>query len=341
MRDDSVSIAKGIGIILMVLAHSGFSRFGDAVINMFHMPLFFFLSGYCFNDKHLLDAKHWFIGKIQRLWLPYVTYSFLFLLFHNILFRLHIYECSYEYNDFIFRAVRIPITMGMHEQLLGGYWFIGALFWGLIIAYLLLRIFHNKAIIGCCVSLFIAIIMSAFNVRIPIICLSYIKFYAAAFILMGVYYKRQNFSFESGSRFIIVILSAAVLILLGTFYWRGCVPIIETWKIIPYFITAVMGAIAVFLIAKRLVNVAKFIKHIGDNTLGILTWHFSCFKIVSLLIIALYKLPIENLNIFPVLSNYAERWWWVVYFVVGIGLSLLINHFISICILKIKSIKSF
>ena len=46
MKDNSVSIAKGIAIILMVLAHTRFSEYGNYWINMFHMPLFFFFAGY-------------------------------------------------------------------------------------------------------------------------------------------------------------------------------------------------------------------------------------------------------------------------------------------------------
>lgn len=45
MRDNSISIAKAIAIMLMVLAHTQFSDYGNKVINMFHMPLFFSFRG--------------------------------------------------------------------------------------------------------------------------------------------------------------------------------------------------------------------------------------------------------------------------------------------------------
>lgn len=48
-RIEYIDIAKGIGILLVVLAHNDFgyiSAFGYQVIYSFHMPLFFFLSGY-------------------------------------------------------------------------------------------------------------------------------------------------------------------------------------------------------------------------------------------------------------------------------------------------------
>lgn len=48
-RIETIDIARGIGILLVVLAHNDFgyiSAFGYQVIYSFHMPLFFFLSGY-------------------------------------------------------------------------------------------------------------------------------------------------------------------------------------------------------------------------------------------------------------------------------------------------------
>lgn len=48
-RIEYIDIARGIGILLVVLAHNDFgfiSQYGYEVIYSFHMPLFFFLSGY-------------------------------------------------------------------------------------------------------------------------------------------------------------------------------------------------------------------------------------------------------------------------------------------------------
>ena len=41
MRDDKVTIAKGVGILLMVVAHAGIPEVFSRFIYMFHMPLFF------------------------------------------------------------------------------------------------------------------------------------------------------------------------------------------------------------------------------------------------------------------------------------------------------------
>ena len=52
MRDDKVTIAKGIGILLMVAAHAGIPDVISRFIVMFHMPLFFF-----FYERLLLQRE--------------------------------------------------------------------------------------------------------------------------------------------------------------------------------------------------------------------------------------------------------------------------------------------
>ncbi len=128
--NNAVSITKAFGIILMVLAHSGFSKTGDAAINMFHMPLFFFMSGYCFKEKYLSSFKEYLMRKIKGIYLPYIKYSVLFLLLHNVFYHVGVYKNAYTLYDFQFRAVRIFFSMTMHDQLLGGYWFLRSLLWG-------------------------------------------------------------------------------------------------------------------------------------------------------------------------------------------------------------------
>lgn len=95
MRDNSVSISKGIGIFLMVLAHTQFSDYGNTWINMFHMPLFFFVSGYCFKEKYIHDFKTFAVKRIKGCWWPYVKYSLLFTICHNLFYKLHFYDMNW------------------------------------------------------------------------------------------------------------------------------------------------------------------------------------------------------------------------------------------------------
>lgn len=75
MRDEKITIAKAIAIILMVVAHAGIPHVGGAFISMFHMPLFFFVSGYCFKDKYLANPKRFAVNKVKGLYVPFVKWS--------------------------------------------------------------------------------------------------------------------------------------------------------------------------------------------------------------------------------------------------------------------------
>ncbi len=73
-RLEWVDIAKGIGIFLMVMGHSGIPRFIHDCIYSFHMPFFFILSGYFF-----LTEKYTFVElinrKVKTILLPYFVFS--------------------------------------------------------------------------------------------------------------------------------------------------------------------------------------------------------------------------------------------------------------------------
>jgi fucose 4-O-acetylase-like acetyltransferase len=77
-RIEYLDIARGIGILLVVLGHNDFgyvSKFGHQVIYSFHMPLFFFLSG-CFLNTAM--PFHEFAGKrFHSLLKPYLFTIFL------------------------------------------------------------------------------------------------------------------------------------------------------------------------------------------------------------------------------------------------------------------------
>ena len=67
-RDPVLDSMRGIGIVLMVLGHSGFP--GTGFIYLFHMALFFMLSGWLFSLRGGL--VHFAKRKVVTLWLPFV-----------------------------------------------------------------------------------------------------------------------------------------------------------------------------------------------------------------------------------------------------------------------------
>ncbi|MEO8354988.1 MAG: acyltransferase family protein [Chloroflexota bacterium] len=77
-RIEYIDIAKGIGILLVVMGHNDFavvSPYAYKVIYSFHMPLFFFLSGYFINPS--IGFWNFFKKRFNSLLKPYFFTIFL------------------------------------------------------------------------------------------------------------------------------------------------------------------------------------------------------------------------------------------------------------------------
>lgn len=161
-RDDSIAIAKGLGIIFVVIGHccattyQGGNNEWQTIINgyiyAFHMPLFFFLSGYFFKMGYV-DNKAVFVKKkIDGLWKPYVKWALLFILLHDALLYIGMYGAWQgevpEYYSLlkIIKGALAALVLSGGDQLIGGFWFIPVLFFAAI--YSMLAIWGIRAFIG-------------------------------------------------------------------------------------------------------------------------------------------------------------------------------------------------
>ena len=77
-----MDIFRGIGIILMVMGHIGFGNVFDYFIHAFHMPMFFFVSGFFFTSKPSDEVctLDFMKRKCKTLLVPY----FIWGIFHYI-----------------------------------------------------------------------------------------------------------------------------------------------------------------------------------------------------------------------------------------------------------------
>lgn len=70
-RIDYIDMAKGIGIILMIIGHMPVkNEYIKNLIYCFHMPLFFIISGYLFRYK---DNKECLKNIVKKLIVPYIV----------------------------------------------------------------------------------------------------------------------------------------------------------------------------------------------------------------------------------------------------------------------------
>jgi fucose 4-O-acetylase-like acetyltransferase len=128
MKNNYIAIAKALGIMLMVVGHSGCPDYLYRFIYMFHMPLFFFCSGFFMKPaEKFVDVRKFVFRRFKGLYWPYVKWGLLFLLFHNLFLSWKLYDPDYinyySRSDFIDRFLHIVFTMTGHDQLADPFWF--------------------------------------------------------------------------------------------------------------------------------------------------------------------------------------------------------------------------
>ena len=342
----TITYLKALAIILMVTDHGMCSiPYMTAFNAMFYMPLFFIVSGYCFKDKYLTSFPTFLKRKAKGLYVPFVKYGILFALLRPLFFVLHIYDTTYGFNgvgatkdgwlEIAHSCWLIVTQMRGTDWLLGGYWFLNALFFGSIMAWGLIWL-SRKACDGrweilsgkhaeCALflSLMLFAIAHATNFHVVFLNINQRTILAAFFFVAGYTLKAKSVPC-GGNIFICIGLALAAF---GLFHWRIAVgdTSYPGWQIFPYMATAVIATWSFYSIFEKYRPTGyfqRFLTFTGENTLTILTWHLLSFKLATLIIICVYHLPIPRLGEFPVITEYAIRGWWMLYALVGVGLPL-------------------
>lgn len=324
-HDTSISVAKGLLITLMVIGHSCAPTKLVDFIYTFHMPCFFFISGMLFKEKYLLDVKAYIKRKINGLYVPFVKWSLIFLLLHNLFTWLNIYSTHYTIGDVGIKVFKI-FTLTGSEQLLGGFWFLKELLYASVITILfskfvtILGVKQNGKNLWL-ESLFfvvLAYLVSIAPFKIPTIGSKTLL--ATAYFIAGSAFKKIDTNKQSLS---IGILGYITIIMVSWFFNANID--VTGYAIFIYFTISLIGSISTIYIAKHIWGGGmRVMNFIGKNTLNILTFHFLSFKIVSLAVIVAYGLPIKRLAEFPVLAHNSS-FLWILYTFAGVALPLLIG----------------
>lgn len=161
----TIANLKAFCIMMVVLGHCGCSiPYAMQFMGMFRMPLFFFVSGYCFKATSLDNPKRYLGRRIQGVYWPCVKWGLFFMLLHNVFIKVGFYDAStpvYGIRDFILHAYNIIVHMVDLEQLIGAYWFLAALFAGSFISWVLMKFVRQLEYSA-------AILMNALEHHIPL-----------------------------------------------------------------------------------------------------------------------------------------------------------------------------
>lgn len=332
MKNNGITIAKGIVMLLVVINHSCAPDVIPNWTHLFNMPLFFILSGYCFKEKYLDDVRTYTKRRITGLYVPYVKWCLLFLLLHNVFCMMHLYgpeygiqgitAYPYSLTEMARRAGGIMAFLIANEELLGGYWFLHELFWGSFLFFFLMRATRNVyAVMG--ITLCATLMMSYFDVRLSYFIASRTAF-SAFFIALGCAYRKSNI--EVHKRWAFILPAMATTAITSTFF-TTTMPECTTMQVFPYALLGLLGTLMLLGLGEKIAtltgSIRNFLIYTGEHTLEILTWHMLCFKLVTFIFILCFSLPIARLESYPVIGAYAKEGWFILYVIVGAGIPLM------------------
>lgn len=327
VKNDTITVIKGIAIILMVIGHT-MSPFGG-FIYAFHIPLFFLVAGYCFKEKYCKDVKTFTIHRVKGLWWPFLKWNFVFIILHNALFGWGIYEDSYTLQETAKHILKTVFMTGS-EQMLGGYWFLGGLFmasmasWG-ILALTKCRIKYLAA--SMIVLLLTCMVLNTlFPTTKPVNDMSAILFFVIFFISGFVLKSLKNAEWVAVRHQGYLGIGLLVLTLLISLWITGDMRTPYGWQLFIRYIGAVAGTVGLLILCKKMKDSAlkRFFKFCGESTMFILTWHFVCFKLIDFILISAYNRPLSEFSQFPTHRTLGQSYWWL-YALAGVAIPLLLQ----------------
>lgn len=278
-RDRVFDVAKGIGIILVIYNHCSPIIFGK-IISLFHVPLFFFISGILCNKKDFskisfldfvnkkrksLLFPYWIAGIIDFIIYMIVSPNF-FIPKHNIVHQMIYFLLGMRnYNYYYFT---------------GALWFLTALFSCELIAFVLVKFVNHKAIfLGSIIVGCVAIILTntcVFRYSLPFNLDSLIYL----FPIWGLGYML-------GSKKIVVDIKTLALQILGLLFFlllilrkNGYIDVfsMDVGNPYIYFVGAIAGSYLIVLIANGIVlylnkKITSLFVFVGMNSIYFLVIH--------------------------------------------------------------------
>lgn len=243
MRDSSFDIMKGIAILLVVLGHSvpdqasvnGIASYPlylmRTIIYSFHMPVFFFVSGY-FMHIPLKEGFQKFVkDKSIRLMVPYFTIGLLYFPFKLALSKFASQQIDPQNIWKIF--------IGINPD--GELWFLYCLFFISILIGLLVKRVNWGLLI-------ISFIIGIFSEKINIFSMPMISeiLYFQFFYILGLYIKK--YALLDYMKSIGIVLTSMVIFSVGNY---ALLHDINVFKILT-LITAVSGITITYYIANQI-----------------------------------------------------------------------------------------
>lgn len=265
----SLDLAKGIGIILVIWGHTLCpSHF---LINVFHMPLFFFISGMTFHSPD--NVKDYIVKKINRIIIPWLFFTIVSILICLVIYHSPKLPSGWNFNGPLWFLQTLFVALSVYlvlERKLKGYWLS-------IAVYLLSFIGYCTAKNGIAESF-------PWHIMRALI--------ALLFIHLGHMYNKltdmQNFKEINFIILIVSVIVYAVSCYIAITTYSDCETYsfvnsdIYTFNVFLFLLASISGILMVISVSVIFQSI-KIVNNMGKNSLIILCVHFPLIEYLNVL----------------------------------------------------------
>jgi len=276
-RIEWLDIAKGIGIIFVIFAHV--TTISPALLNYiysFHMPLFFFISGYLFSNAKYKTLKSFAKKKAQTLIVPYFIFSIISFIYWALIqirmgddtrhpsVLLNFFGIFYSNPSYHSMSYNVPL------------WFLTCLFSTEMIFFLLKKRIEKKLYLILSLVLF-SILGYLYSLYVPFkmpwsidVAFSAIVFYGAGYLFKSINLK--DCFLDKFSTIPLVLLIIPVNYILSQFNLQIDMALNDLHNYFLLYSGAFLGIFCWISISYMIKN-SRFLTYLGKNSLIIFGLH--------------------------------------------------------------------
>ncbi len=273
-----IDVLKGIGAILVLFGHLvPYNSRLKIYIYSFHMPLFFFISGYLFRyDKNISKFTY---KKIKSLLLPYIVFSVISFNVSYFLEGIYLSRREALYNILFLKGVNSFNT---------SLWFLITMFFSVMIFELLfklidklnIRITNLKSLICIIALLIINLILLKFNIKL----LFGLEIVPHALLMMSIGYifnkeNKKIFELNSTRNWIMFIVIFICLFIISQINGKITMSTSEYNNYALYLIISLLNIIIYIIIAKK-VSENKILEKLSSLSLVMFCTQRLIFKFI-------------------------------------------------------------
>lgn len=346
-----LDIIKAICIVTVVLLHINFIsqnstansvwKYVCSIGSLYQVTIFYCIAGITLNNDKLKNTKDFLINKFKKMYIKSLIIALIAVLLHNLFININFYKVGYSYSGKIMieygiidylKNIVYTIFFANREVILGAFWFV----WSLMICFIIISILEfiinklkfikNKRLfrlfITFCLMCLAIFLSNIIGITIP-------RFNNS---LVGIFLiDATNYLYNCNSKIfnnkMLIFVTIPIAIFAPCF---GHIIMNSNNITNPlYLIIVVFSYLYLFINFSKLVEKTwifnKPISYIGENSFGIMAFHFLGFKIASC-ILNIFNFNIDTSLLNPIASNIGILMYFLIF---AICFSLLLNFIIK------------